>query len=134
MADAVDTIVLSNNPNRIVCRFTNISDGTGETGVVKIDKSTLVGLFGVEPAKLNIEYIQWSIQGFSYVSILWDHTTDDEAAVLAAGNGFRDFREAGVLVDPGSAGGTGDILFTTGSPAPGATYDIEISVKKSGAV
>ena len=42
--------------------------------------------------------------------ILWDHTTDDTAEVLASGNGFKDYQDTNILVDPGSAGGTGDIL------------------------
>lgn len=134
MADAVDTVVIANNPNRYVARFTNRSDGTGESDVVKIDKSTLIGLLDVEPSKLNLEWAQWSIQGFSSVQAEWDHTTDDEMIIMGAGNGYRDFTIQGPLVDPGSTGGTGDVLFTTFGAALNATYDIVMSFKKSGGV
>lgn len=134
MADAVDTVVISNNPNRYVARFTNRSDGTGEADVVKVDKSTLIGLEGVEPSKLQLEWAQWSIQGFSSVQAEWDHATDDEMIIMGAGNGYRDFTNPGPLADPGSAGGTGDVLFTTFGALVNATYDIVMCFRKSGAV
>lgn len=136
MADVVDTIVVSDNPNRIVVRFTNRSDGTGETDVVKVDKSTLIGLLGREPQKLNLEWAKWSIQGFDSVQAEWDHNVDDEMIIMAAGNYERHYTNPGPLVDPGSAGGTGDVLFTT-FPSPAAagdTYDITMSFLKSGQV
>ena len=37
MADLVTTQILENGPSRLVMKFTNLSDGTGETGVVKVD-------------------------------------------------------------------------------------------------
>ena len=134
MADAVTTLVTNNGPLNYQARFTNISDGTGESAVIKIDKSTLANELGVEPRQLDIIRIQWSIQGFSSVRILWDHTTDDTAQVLAVGNGFRDYADSNELADPRSAGGTGDLLFTTAGAVSGATYDILLWVKKSGNV
>ena len=130
MADAVDTLILFKGKKRQVYRFTNVSDGTGESAVVKIDKSTLINTQGLEPAKIIIEEIQWSINGFTSVRIFWDHTTDDEAAVLGTGQGFRvTMPDVQGLVDPGSAGGTGDVLFTTAGAVSGATYDILLSIR-----
>ena len=80
------------------------------------------------PTRTTIEQIEWSIQGFSSVRLFWDHTADDEIAVLA-GAGFKDYREYGGLVDPASAGGTGDILITTAGAALNATYDITITFR-----
>jgi hypothetical protein len=77
---------------------------------------------------LNVESIQWSLQGFSSIRLLWDHTTDDEIDVLATGNGYRDYSQGGVLKDPRSSGGTGDILLTTAGAVNGATYDIVLSL------
>lgn len=134
MADAVDVIVIANNPNRYVIRCTNRSDGTGESNVIKADKSTLVGLLGWEPSKLNLEWVQWSIQGFTSVQAAWDHTTDDEMIIMGTGNGQEDFTINGPLVDPGSAGGTGDVLFTTFNNISNASYNIVMSFKKSGSV
>lgn len=128
MADTVDTNVVFSGTRRYIVRLTNISDGTGESGVVKVDKSTLVNSNGVEPQALNVESIQSNIQGFSSVRLFWDHTTDDEIDVLPAGSMFRDYSQGGVLKDPRSTGGTGDIILTTAGAISGATYDITLSL------
>jgi hypothetical protein len=128
MADTVDSLVVFSGRRRYSARFTNVSDGTGESGVVKIDKSTLVGPDGTEPGRLVIEELVWNIQGFTSVRLFWDHTTDDEIDVLSGG-GSRDYTELGGLVDPASAGGTGDILFTTAGAVSGATYDITVVLR-----
>ena len=127
MADAVDTLTPIKGGNRIIIRCTNVSDGTGESAVIKIDKSTLIGPDGVnEPGKIVLEEVQWSIQGFSSVRLFWDHTTDDEICVLGTGNGYFNFKNAGGLTDPASSGGTGDVLLTTAGAISGATYDITL--------
>jgi hypothetical protein len=128
MADAVDTITSNSGSKRVIRRFYNVSDGTGESNVIKIDKSLFTNSNGVEPTKLIIEWVQWSIQGFTSVKINFDHTTDDEAIVLAPGNGYRDYTFGGGLTDPASAGQTGDLLFTTAGAVSGASYDILMSV------
>lgn len=130
MADTVDTLVVFKGKRRQVYRFINISDGTGESAVVKIDKSTLVNTQGLEPGKLIVEEVQWTLQGFSTVRLFWDHTTDDELLVLGPGQGFRLYPlDVQGLVDPGSSGGTGDILLTTAGNVSGATYDISIVIR-----
>lgn len=129
MADAVDTIVLESTPRRYVARFTNVSDATGESAVVKIDKSALVDFKGEEPYRLIIDYIKWTIGGFTSIRGLFDHTTDDEAFVLAPGAGERDYSCDGGMRDPLSAGGTGDLLFTTAGAISGATYDIVVNCR-----
>lgn len=129
MADTVDVRPLFIGTRRVAYRFTNVSDGTGEAAVTKVDISTLVGPDGrTAPTKTVIEQIEWSIQGFTSVRLFWDHTTDDEIAVLS-GAGFKDFREVGGMVDPASAGDTGDIKLTTAGAAAGATYDITITMR-----
>lgn len=127
MADTVDTKVLFNGTRLYGVRLTNVSDGTGESAVIKVDISTLVGPNGVDaPTYTKVRELEWSIQGFSSVRLFWDHTTDDEISVLAPGNGYASYEGLGGMVDPKSAGGTGDILLTTAGAATGATYDITI--------
>jgi hypothetical protein len=126
MADAVTSRVLNNGPRSYVAHLTNISDGTGESAVVKVDISTLKLANGLAPTKTAIAEVQWSIQGFSSVQILWDHTTDDTALVLGQGNGYMEFASLGNIPDPASAGGTGDILLTTNTSVAGASYDITL--------
>lgn len=129
MADAVDTIVLEDTPRRRIVRLTNVCDGTGESAVVKVDKSALVDFRGAEPRDLIIDEIEWAIQGFTSVRLLWDHTTDDEIAVLPTGSGYRNYWSAGGLRDPRSAGGAGDVLLTTAGNTSGSTYDITLNCR-----
>lgn len=128
MADAVTSQVLAGGTNsrRYIVHLTCVSDGTGETNVVKVDKSTITNSAGVEPTAVNIAEVQWTMQGFEYVKLSWDHTTDDTAMVLGPGQGFLCFEEAGVIKDPRSIGGTGDLLLSTSGAVSGASYDIYI--------
>ena len=126
MADTVTSEVIASGPRRYVVHLTNISDGTGESLVTKVDISTLKLANGVAPTKVAIAETQWSIQGFTSVRMYWDHTADDTALVLGQGCGYFDFSGIGNMPDPASAGGTGDILLTTGGAISGATYDITL--------
>ncbi len=130
MADTVGTDVLFNGTRKYHVRLTGISDGTGETAVIKVDKSTLTNGNGTEPGKLSIVYAEWSIQGFTSVQLFFDHNTDDEALLMSAGNGWRDFSKQGGFPDPASAGGTGDIILTSKGPVAFATYDIYLELLK----
>lgn len=129
MADTVDVKVVHNGRRRYVVHLTNVSDGTGENDVVKVDVSTLIGPDGTPPTYTVVEEIQYSIQGFTSVRLEWDATTDDEIATLSSGNGYLNFRQIGGLVDPKSSGTTGDILLTTAGAVSGATYDITLVVR-----
>ena len=129
MADTVDVKVLYSSPKRHIVRLTNVSDGTGESDVVKIDVSTLTNQEGATCTYLVIEEVEWSIQGFTSVRLEFDATTDDECEVLS-GNGYKDYRSFGGNVDPKSTGTTGDILLTTAGTTSGNTYDIVISARK----
>lgn len=131
MADAVTSKVVFDGFVRHVVKITNVSDGTGESDVIKVDKSTLTGPQpGVEPGALAVDWIEYSIQGFSSVRLEWDHNTDDVLALLAAGNGFLDWKSQGRNQDPKTTGGTGDVLVTTAGAVSGATYDITICFRK----
>lgn len=126
MVDTVDTLVQLNGKRRYQVRFTNVSDGTGEAAVSKVVKANLTNLAGAIPGKLSIERIEWSIGGFSSVRLFWAHTTPDEITILGPGVGFMTFDP--MISDPGSAGGTGDITFTTAGAAANATYSITLWV------
>lgn len=128
MADTVDTLVIRTSPREYAARFTNVSDATGETAVIKIDISTLTGPDKIAPTAVKVLEIAWAIQGFTSIRLFWDHTTDDEIAVLT-GVGHRNYESEGGLMDPRSTGGTGDVLLTTAGAAANATYDIAIRVR-----
>lgn len=125
MADTVNVRQIVDGPRNYVTRLTNFSDGTGENGVTKIDISTFYDSRGKVATYTAIDKIVYSVSGFGNVRLVWDHTVDDVIAVME-GQGTSNFRDIGGLVDPRSAGGTGDILvFTTGT-TPGSSYDITI--------
>ena len=127
MADTVDSLVLVNQPPYYTVRLTNVSDGTGESAVVKVDKSTLTDLAGLEPLALDLIGIEWDVSGMA-VTLLWDHTTDDEMIVLN-GQGEWDQRVDGAIRDPRSAGDTGDVLLTTTGHTSGDSYTILLRLK-----
>jgi len=129
MADSVDTITLVNNYPYVVVRLNNECDGTGESNVVKLDKSAYTDKHGREPRALDIERIWGHVSGFNYILLEWDHTTDDQIAVLKGSFDFNYAADGGPLRDPMSAGGTGDVLLTTDGNADGNSYDIYIRAR-----
>jgi hypothetical protein len=122
MADVVTTQVLLNGHRRRTVLLTNVSDGTGEAAVKKVDKSDLTTIFGAEPALLRVKEIEFCIQGFAKIILAYDHDADQTIAVLS-GTGKLCFEDAGVK-DLGSAGGTGDILLTAPAGATTGSYTI----------
>lgn len=151
MADTVTTIQLwppsaspANASAVVVVHLTNVSDGTGETGVKKVDIAAILNYFGVKPNQLAIEQCRWAIQGMTSVKIGWDRTAAQNTAMLLSGSGYEDFRGMvskanGVggaqdfvkltgLQDPsaGNADGKGSILLTTTGAAANGTYDITL--------
>lgn len=129
MADAVTSETIFNGERRKIFHFTNISDATGESGVTKVDISTLTFNKGTVPTYSAIDMIDYNIQGMSSVRLHWDHTTDDEIAIMPAGMGTIHFEAIGGKVDPRTTGGTGDVLLTTNGQVSGGTYDITIYMR-----
>lgn len=123
MGDAVTSQTLFNGSKRTVRKFTNLSDGTGESAVTKVDISTLTGT----PAAVRIMQAWYNTSGMS-VTILFDHDTNDTSMVLQ-GDGHFDFREFGGVPDPASTGGTGDILFTTTGHTSGDSYNVILELE-----
>jgi hypothetical protein len=124
MADAVTSQIISDGAE-IVMKFTNLSDGTGESAVLKVDASTLAGA----PAALAIQKIVFATQGMS-VNILWDATTDVPAWVVPADQSASlDFGPNGILNNAG-AGKTGDIMFTTVGHTAGDSYSIMLFMRR----
>lgn len=138
MADTVSTNTIINGAasggsKRAIVHLTGISDGTGETNVVKVDRSAMI-LPGtaIAPTKLHVASIRWNIQGFQYIKLVWDHTADDTISLLS-GNGYENYETYGGLRDPNTSndavtGAIGDIILTSIGAANGATYDITLEV------
>jgi hypothetical protein len=72
MADAVTSQTLIDGPTHAVMKFTNLSDGTGESAVTKVDVSALQNdQYGIACTGVTIERIWWQCIGMK-VQILFD--------------------------------------------------------------
>lgn len=132
MADVVTSTLLENGPRNFAYRFTNLSDGTGETGVTKIDGSsagplgvTVAGQTFYPGAHIKIRSIDYDIKAMG-LRIIWDADVDADALVLS-GIDHKDFREFGALQIPSAlANATGKILFTTVGAILNSAYTVVI--------
>lgn len=129
MPDTVTSETIYNGRRRKIVHLTNVSDGSGESGVIKVDISTITFGDGRVPTYSTVDMVDYNIQGFSSVRLYWDHTTDDEITILPEGAGCIHFGALGGKTDPRTTGGTGDILLTTAGAASGATYDITLYLR-----
>lgn len=126
MADAVATRSLVDGPRNAVLQFTNVSDGTGESAVVKVDVSALSGA----PTKVRVDRIVYTTVGMS-VNILWDATTPVLLASIPSDRSDHlDMKKAGGWQNPQTTGWTGDIKFTTVGHTSGDTYSITLHLVK----
>ncbi len=128
MADTVSTITVFNGARRLVVKLLSRSDGTGESNVVKVDKSTFTGLNGMEPSGFAIEKIEYDISGME-VALSVDHTTDVVLARLQ-GHGCLDWTKVGGIRTKGDGTETGDILLSTNAHSAGDSYDITLYLRK----
>lgn len=131
MADAVTTQKLVDGAQRAVFKFTNISDGTGEAAVVKIDVSALSSFQGEPCTGVSIQKIDVVTIGMG-LDMLWDATTDALALSFGADDFVTlDFSRFGGITNNAGTGKTGDLLFTTVGAASGDRYTVVIEVLKS---
>ena len=131
MADAVTSQTLVDGPAHAVMKFTNISDGTGESAVTKVDVSALqTSQNGDACTGVQIERIWWQCIGMK-VKILWDATTDAFCIELGENqSGNHDYTIFGGLVNNAGSGKTGDIKFTTVGHTSADTYTIILYLRK----
>jgi hypothetical protein len=132
MVDTVATQTLLDGERLVIQKFTNISDGTGETGVNKVIVANLApNAFGIACSGVKINKIWATTHGLE-VRILWDATTDLFAWMLPQNtNYFMDFSEFGGLANNAGAGKTGDIAFTTLDQSAGDMYSIVLECIKT---
>ena len=131
MADAVATQTLFDGTKRVVQKFTNISDGSGESAVKKVDVSALTtGLDGSACTGVVIERIWWQCIGMK-VRILFDADTDVMAIELGENqSGNHDYSIFGGLTNNAGTGKTGDVKFTTVGASSGDTYTVILYMRK----
>jgi len=125
MADTVTTQTITDTSGiKYVVKLTNLSDGTGETLVNKVDASTTT--FMTEDGAKKLSKIWYSINtntNKAGVEILWSGSTN-ATALLLSGNGYWDLRVSGNEIPNNSTTPTGDVLLSTKNFAVGDNYTI----------
>jgi len=132
MADAVASQTIVDGPSFVALKLTNISDGTGESAVTKVDVSALEAdsRTGLSCTDVNIERIWWQCIGMK-VRILFDADTDVMAIELGENqSGNHDYSIFGGLVNNAGTGKTGDVKFTTVGASSGDTYTVILYLRK----
>lgn len=123
MADAVTSQTLVDNERTAIMKFTNISDGTGETAVLKVDVSALTANnAGKTCTRVTVTKIFIANHGME-VRMLFDATTDVPFFLSSSGaTQTLDMSNFGGITNNGGAGVTGDIVFSTSDASAGDTY------------
>ena len=132
MADAVASQTIQDGTKTAIFRFTNVSDGTGESAVVKVDASALSEDPVTKKActSVSIECIWYSTIGMG-VKIFFDATTDVLAWELRTDDARKiDFRDFSGIPNNAGSGKTGDIAFTTVGAGSGDVYNVVLQVRK----
>ena len=132
MADNVTSQTILDGERLFIAKYTNISDGTGETAVVKVDVSTLnPNSFGYACNGVKINKIWLAAQGMD-VRILWDADVNLLAwQVTSNGPYLMDFSSFGGLSNNAGTGSNGDIAFSTHDASAGDTYTIVLECIKT---
>ena len=135
MADAVTSQTLTDGDRTAVMKFTNISDGSGEASVVKVDVSALNSHpDGTACSQVTIDQIWYDIGGMR-LTIFFAASTNVAALVLggsaAAGNvqGHMDFRSFGGIKNNASSP-DGDLDFTTSGHTNLDHYTVILEMRK----
>lgn len=133
MADTVTSQILFNGPRHLVMRFTNVSDDTGETGVVKVNATNTGGVVvqgqTIFPGThLKVTKCQYDVAGMG-LRIQWVASSNVDMLVLN-GYGTFDFTDIGGVQNPLPTGATGSIAFTTIGAVANSTYTIVLSMTK----
>ena len=123
MSDAVTSQTLLDGERLAIMKFTNISDGTGESAVLKVDVSALTpSASGAACDRVTVTKIYISNHGME-VRMLWDATTD-VPFFLSSPNATQtlDMSSFVGITNNGGTGVTGDIMFSTADASAGDTY------------
>lgn len=131
MADTVTSQTIQDSERKAVLKFTNISDGTGESAVVKVDVSALAtNSAGQACTSVTVAKIWWQCVGMG-VELLFDATTDMLIIGLSPdSNGFHDYSPFTGIPNNAGAGKTGDIAFTTIGASANDTYTVILELIK----
>jgi hypothetical protein len=131
MADSPTSQTLVDNQTTAVMLFTNVSDGTGESLVTKVNVANLaVNALGQACTGVSVQKIHTACHGMEF-RLFWDATTDVIFFASAQNNQFTfDFTSFGGLRNNSGAGKTGNILLSTFDQTLGDTYTLVLEMTK----
>ena len=119
MVDVVTTQTIVSGARNLIMNFTNESDGTGETGVVKVSatQSTI---------HMTMARITYTVAGGS-VRVQWNASSPTDMVILEYA-GSADYTFFGGLTNPNNAGADGAVKFTTVGFTSGSFYSITLEM------
>ena len=132
MADAVTTQTLLDGERLAIMKFTNISDGTGETAVTKVNVSTLTASnSGKTCTGVTVTKITSVCHGME-VRMYWDASTDVPFFLSTINTNYEnDFSNFGGITNNAGTGKNGNIVFSTSDASSGDTYTVVLEMVKS---
>ena len=138
MADAVSSQTIVDTDKRAIIKLTNLSDGSGESAVAKVDVSALTARSSDSAAcsRVTIDQIWYDVGGMR-VALEWNASSNVVAIILggsaAAGNvqGHMDFRSFGGIKNNAGGGINGDIDLSTSGHTNLDHYTIVLELRKS---
>jgi|TARA_R100000149_G_C5853121_1_gene121246 hypothetical protein len=125
MADAVTSTIIQDGEKDFIVQLTNVSDGTGESAVKKVDVSALSARKsdGAACTGVKLKTVYYSILDFTAVLLEWDASSNTLCIELNPNaDGVLDFSSFGGLQNTSGSGKTGDIDLTTVGASSGDTY------------
>lgn len=128
MADTVDTKVVFSGTKEYEVHLMNLSDGTGESAVTKINVGSLIAGNGKPVTGIAIEHIRANVHGMS-VLLSAAGTTAIDMIRLGEGLNQMDFRQSGGLVFKNTGTNANNVTLTTTSQVSGSTYDITLRIR-----
>ena len=135
MADAVTSQTIVDTDKRAIIKLTNLSDGSGESAVEKVDVAGLnANAKGETPSRVTIDQIWYDIGGMR-LAIYFAASTNALALTIggsaAAGNvqGHMDFRSFGGIKNNASSP-DGDLDFTTSGHTNLDHYTVILEMRK----
>jgi len=130
MADAVTTQTIFQGDKTLVMKFTNISDGTGESGVIKVNVGALTSYQGMPCTAVQIDKVYAMTHGME-VRLYWAATTPQLIMTIPANiMNTQNYDEFGGIDNNAGAGKTGNITFTTADASSGDMYTIILVMRK----
>lgn len=131
MADAVASQTIMDGERVVIMKFTNSSDGTGETNVVKVNPASLnPSAAGGACDGVTINKITALTHGME-VQLKWKATTPVVIETIPQNNVYtQDYSQIGGLINNAGAGKDGAITFTTLDASAGDTYSVVLEMVK----